>query len=60
MNTYIKKSSFRTMVNAILRIAQRIEVTKLSTRIVTIKSVYKNKQLIEVKCNSLPRCTSKI
>jgi len=60
METYIKPSSLRSLANRFLRMTQRTEVTKLSTNTVTIRNVYKNKQIIEVACNGLNRCFSKI
>jgi hypothetical protein len=60
METYIKKPSLKSFANRLLRKAQRAEVTKLQTNTVTIRNVYKNKQIIEVACSGLNRCFSKI
>jgi len=60
METYTKQNSLKLYANRLLRITQRTEITKLSTNTVTIRNVYKNKQIIEVACNGLNRCFSRI
>jgi hypothetical protein len=39
---------------------KRITITKLSTKVVTDISVYKDKQIIRVSANVLNRCSFKI
>jgi hypothetical protein len=60
MNLYIRKPTVKRTLNKALRITQRTEVTKLSTRTVTIRNCYKNKQIIEVASDSITRCLSPI
>ena len=60
MELYIKKPSLKTVLNRIVRIAQRVEITKLSTNAVTVKNVYKNKQIIDVSSQIINRCYSRI
>jgi len=58
MILYVRKPTVKRTLNKALRITQRTEVTKLLTSTVTIRNVYKNKQIIEVSSNILPRCLS--
>ena len=51
MKLIVKKQTLRLLLNTLLRKTQRIEVTKLSTSVLTVKNVYKNKQIIEVSGN---------
>lgn len=60
MESYIKKNSIRSAINKLLRITQRIEITTLKTKAVTVRNVYKNKQIIDVSSSILNRCYSKI
>jgi len=60
METYIKPNSLKYFANRLLRKTQRTEITKLQTNTVTIRNVYKNKQIIEVACSGLNRCFSRI
>lgn len=60
METYTKQNSLKSMVNALLRRTQRTEITKLHTSTVTVRNVYKNKQIINVASNVLNRCYSRI
>ena len=60
METYIKTNSLKLYANRLLRKTQRIEITKLSTNTVTIRNVYKNKQIIDVASNGLNRCFFRI
>jgi hypothetical protein len=48
MELYVKNHSLRKYLNKLVRITQRVEVTQLQTKTVTVKNVYKNKQIIEV------------
>jgi hypothetical protein len=48
MELYQKKYTIRKSINKLLRITQRVEITRLPTKTVTVKNVYKNKQIIEV------------
>lgn len=56
MELIIKKPTLRNSLNKVLRITQRTEVTKLSTKTVTIRNVYKNKQIINVAGAIYDRC----
>jgi hypothetical protein len=60
MNLRIKKSSLKNSLNTLLRRTQRVEVTKLATSTVTVRNVYKNKQIIEVSVSGLNRCFFRI
>ena len=60
MILYIKETTIVGTVNKLLRKTQRIEITKLKTKTVTIRNVFKNKQIIEVASGSLNRCMSRI
>lgn len=60
METYIKKQTPRTILNKLLRVTQRVDVTKLSTKTVTVRNVYKNKQIIEVSSESYNRFNLKM
>jgi len=48
MNLTIKRPTLRASLNKTFRQPQRTEVTKLTTKIITARSVFKNKQIIEV------------
>ena len=60
MILYIKEKTTMWTVNRLLRKTQRVEITKLNTNTVTIRNVFKNKQIIEVSSGSLNRCTFRI
>jgi len=60
MNLYIKKNTAISAINRILRKTQRVEITKLNTNTVTIRNVFKNKQIIIVSSGSLNRCMFRI
>jgi hypothetical protein len=60
MELKIKKTTLRDTLNKALRIAKRIEITKLSTSTVTVRNVYKNKQIIDVSTLVLNRCSFRI
>lgn len=60
MQITTKKSSIRSGINKLLRMTQRTEITKLQTSTVTVRNVYKNKQIIEVSSNIFNRCNSRI
>lgn len=60
MEITTKKSSIRSGINKLLRMTQRTEITKLQTSTVTVRNVYKNKQIIEVSSNIFNRCNSRI
>lgn len=60
ITTYVKQPSVLGLLNKLTRRAQRIEITKLQTKTVTIKNVYKNKQTIDVHTQALNRCLSRI
>ena len=60
MELIIKKPSVKTSINRLLRRTQRVEITKLSTSTVTVKNVYKNKQIIDVSSSIMNRCYFKI
>jgi hypothetical protein len=60
METYTKQNSLKQFANTLLRKTQRTEITKLQTNTVTIRNVYKNKQIIDVACSGLNRCFFRI
>lgn len=60
METHIKKQTLKSIINTLLRRTQRTEITKLDTSTVTVRNVYKNKQIIDVSCNGLNRCYFRI
>lgn len=60
MELLIKKPSIKASINRLLRRTQRVEITKLSTSTVTVKNVYKNKQIIDVSSSIINRCYFKI
>lgn len=60
MELYLKTFKVKSSLNKLLRITQRTEITKLGTSTVTVRNVYKNKQIIEVSAVTLNRCNSKI
>ncbi|TDD77161.1 hypothetical protein [Flavobacterium caseinilyticum] len=60
MEKLVKKSSLRSGLNRFFRMTQRIEITKLPTNTVTVRNVYKNKQIIEVTSDTFARFNSRI
>jgi len=60
MELLIKEKTTIGRLNKILRKTQRVEITKLTTNTVTIRNVFKNKQIIEVSSGSLNRCMFRI
>jgi len=60
MNTIFRKKDLKTVLNTLLRQPKRTEITKLPTKVLTVREVYKNKQIITVSATCLNRCTMKI
>lgn len=48
MKTKKQKKSIRAILNKVVRIPQRTEITKLSTGVTTLTEVYKNKKIVLV------------
>lgn len=60
MILYIKKYNLRKSLNKLFRVTQRVEITKLQTKVVTVRNVYKNKQIIEVSASVLTKLNRRI
>lgn len=60
METYIRIGSFRKTLNQLFRRTKYIDVTKLTTKVVTVRNAYKNKQIIDVSANIHHRFNQKI
>jgi hypothetical protein len=56
MELTTRKTTVRSLLNKILRMTQRVEITKLSTKTLTVRNVYKNKQIIQVESSIFDRC----
>ena len=52
MKTEIKKPTLKRFLNKLLRVPQRTNSTRLTTGAITVISVFKNKQIVEVLQNS--------
>ena len=52
METAIKKPTLKRVLNKLLRVPQRTNSTRLNTGAVTVISVFKNKQIVNVFLNS--------
>lgn len=60
MNLISRKKTIKTVLNTLLRRSQRNEITKLPTKVLTVREVYKNKQIIQVSASCYNRCLIKI
>lgn len=60
MQTKFRKKDLKTVLNTIVRRTQRTEITKLPTKVLTVREVYKNKQIITVSATCLNRCMMRI
>ena len=60
MFLYIKQPTVKALLNRLLRRTQRTEITQLGTNTVTVRNVYKNKQIIDVASSNLNRCNYRI
>jgi hypothetical protein len=60
MKTYIKVGTIKGAIKRLLNAYRKNEIIILGSKVVTVTTRYKNKQIIEVSGNVLSRCNSRI